>query len=788
MKRLSHIFALVLLLFFASLSFNSLMPDSDTIKASSLEEFSTERALQHLEVIAAQPHFVGTDEHTRVREYIAQELQQLGLETQVQEGFVFDEWGGYGNLVKPQNIVARWKGSNPDGKALLLLSHYDSAPHSASRGASDAGSGVVTILESLRAYKATGQLPVNDIIVCITDAEELGLDGAQLFVNEHPWAKNVGVALNFEARGTGGSSNMIVETNGGNAQLIKAFMEASPEYPVGTSLMYSIYKMLPNDTDSTVLREDGDIDGFFFAFIDDHFDYHTVNDTVENLDEASLAHQGSYLMPLLKYFAATDISSLKSQHDYVYFDTAIFKMIAYPFSWIWAMVIIALLLFIGLLVYGFKKHRLNGSKIVKGAGLFLLCLLVAGGLLYLLWQGIRFLYPGYVEILPVFIYNGHWYTAAFVCIALSLSFGLYGRFTKAEHTPSLLVGPLAIWILLNIAIAIQLQGAAYFIIPVFFGLLAFWMHIRSRQPSVIILSVLCAPALFLFTPLVSFFPVGLGPDITYVSGLLAVLVFGLLLPVFGMYRAKKWIGRFSLVLGFIFLIIAHTKSGFTAEQPRPNSLIYYNQADEGKAYWATYDKTVDDWVKGYLGENPEPASQYIGNAAGSKYNTPYTYATETNEIALPESAIRLEKDTVIDGLHHVAFTVVPQRKIHQMRLYADRDISFRHLSYNGKVYAPDSTETLYKKRRSKGMLSYYVNPQDSLAFEYAVPVGEKPVFTLKEFSYNLLDNEAFTVAARPADTYPKQFIPNDAVVVERTINPSELKPIVQDSLIIEIVE
>ena len=60
---------------------------------------------------------------------------------------------------------------------------------------------------------------------------------------------------------------MIVETNGGNGELIKAFAEANPSHPFANSLMYSIYKLLPNDTDSTVLRENGDIDGFFFAFM-----------------------------------------------------------------------------------------------------------------------------------------------------------------------------------------------------------------------------------------------------------------------------------------------------------------------------------------------------------------------------------------------------------------------------------------------------------------------------------------------------------------------------------------
>ncbi len=787
MKRLSHIFSLIIILLLVYMSFNSLMPKSDHT-GDSLSEFSTERAMQHLNVIASAPHFVGTDAHTDVRNYITNELEKLGLETQIQDGFVLDQWNGFGNLVKPKNIVARIKGSDPSGKTMLLLSHYDSAPHSASRGASDAGSGVVTILESLRAYLASGAVPKNDIIVCITDAEELGLDGARLFVNEHPWAKNVGVALNFEARGSGGPSTMIVETNGGNSELIKAFMEASPDYPVATSLMYSIYKMLPNDTDSTVLREDGDIDGFFFAFIDDHYDYHTVNDNVENLDQNSLAHQGSYLMPLLHHFSNIDLTNLKSDVEYVYFDSALVKMIAYPFSWIWPMLILAILVFILLLLYGFKKQRLSGNEIGKGLGVFLLSLVMVGGLLFLLWELIKVIYPGYNEMLPVFIYNGHWYTAAFVCLALSLSFGIYARFIKPEHTASVLVAPIGIWLIINVGVALKLQGAAYFIIPVFFALIALWIHIRSTRPSMLFLSFLCAPALFILAPLLEFFPVGLGSDITYVSGILMVLVFGLLYSVFGMYRAKKWLGRFSLLLAIVFLFIAHQRSDFNEEQPRPNSLIYYANADQGKAYWATYDKKMDGWVKGYLGESPESASKYIGNATGSKYNTRYTYAKEAQLIPIPESEVRKEKDTVIDQLRHVALTIVPQRKVHQMLLYSDLDTPYKRLMYNGKALKPDPETQEYPKRRSKTMLSYYLSPHDSLALEYTIPAGEKVVFTLKEYSYDLLDNALFTMSARPKNTYPKQFIANDAVVLERIIDPDAYQLFVKDTLTIHTIE
>jgi Zn-dependent M28 family amino/carboxypeptidase len=251
----------------------------------------------------------------RVREYIVSTLEAMGLSVEIQEGYTISKWG---NLVKAKNIVSRIKGTE-NSKALLLLTHYDSAPHS-SFGASDAGSGVVTILEGLRAFLERGKTPKNDIIILISDAEELGLNGADLFVNQHKWAKDVGLVLNFEARGSGGPSYMLIETNGGNSKLIEAFKEANPKFPVANSLAYSIYKMLPNDTDLTRFRVDADIDGFNFAFIDDHFDYHTATDTFDNLDVESLEHQASYLMPLLDYFSQSNLSNLKSNEDHVYFN------------------------------------------------------------------------------------------------------------------------------------------------------------------------------------------------------------------------------------------------------------------------------------------------------------------------------------------------------------------------------------------------------------------------------------------------------------------------------------
>ena len=159
-------------------------------------------------------------------------------------------------------------------------------------------------------------------------------------------------------------------------------------------------------------------------------------------------------------------------------------------------------------------------------------------------------------------------------------------------------------------------------------------------------------------------------------------------------------------------------------------------------------------------------------------------------IQLPESEIRVVQDTVIGEVVYNTMTIVPKRTIHQMRLYTEQEIVFNHMEYNGKVYAPDSTETLYKKRGSKGILSYYIAQGDSLEFKYGVAKEVTPSFTLKEFSYDLLDNPSFTVSARPKNTKPTPFVANDAVIVERTIDVSKYREVKNDSIVTgqEIIE
>ena len=784
MKRFQSPLSLLLILGLVYFSFYSLMPQSGEPSSIPETEFSSERALIPLKEITKKPHYIGTLEHERVREYIIEQLQNLGLETQVQEGFIMNpKWK---SLDKSKNIIAKIKGTG-NGKSLLLLSHYDSAL-TPSFGASDAGSGVVTILETLRAYIASGETPKNDIIILITDAEEVGLDGARLFVNEHPWAKEVGLALNFEARGSGGPSNMIVETNGGNKNLIQAFIEADVKYPAASSLMYSIYKMLPNDTDSTVFREDGDIDGYFFAFIDDHFDYHTANDTYENLDRNTLQHQGEYLLPMVHYFADADLSLLKSTEDYVYINVPILKMISYPFTWVMPMLIIAIIIFLILVFFGIKKRVLIGKSMIKGFGPFLLSLILCGLFGFYGWKLIMVMYPQYGEIQHGFTYNGHTYIWFFVLVTLGIIFGIYNRFSKSNNVASLLIAPLFFWLIINTLVAIYLKGAAFFILPIFFGLLSLWILIRQEKPNLLLMTLLASLAIFLFAPHIQFFPVGLGLKMLYASTIFTVLLFGLLLPVIGFYKMKRMVSIVFFLLAIVFFVKAHLASDFNSERQKPNSLVYYQDADSDATYWVTYDKILDDWTKGYLGDNPEEASKYINNASGSKYSKGYTFAAEApkKEISFFETV--LKKDTIINGDKNVTFTIIPKRHVNQISLYAEEGAAFKSLSFNGQNLPLDNNEQdASQKIKSKELVRYYVSDNDSLEVSYTIAKEQSPTFTVMEYSCDLLTHPQFSINKRAENMMPKPFVVTDAIVVKKKIDMDELHLIVKDSLEIIIV-
>ncbi|MGX1927732.1 M28 family peptidase [Flagellimonas sp. 2504JD4-2] len=755
--KLSRTLAFLILLLAVYWSYKSLMPPYESDLNAGPNSFSTDRALVHVKNISKEPHGVGFPAHENVRSYIISELKKLGLEATVQEGYTAGDWA---NLSKATNILARIKGSG-NGKALLLLTHYDSSPHS-SLGASDAGSGVATILEGVRAFLAENRSPKNDIIILISDAEELGLNGADLFVKKHPWAKDVGLVLNFEARGSGGPSYMLIETNQGNGTLIKEFTEANPKYPVANSLAYSIYKMLPNDTDLTVFREDGDIEGFNFAFIDDHYDYHTVLDNYERLDKTSLAHQGSYLMPLFRYFSDADLNNLKTSDDYIYFNLPYFRLVSYPFEWIWPMLAIAVVGFIMLLVLGLKRQKLSAKGILQGFLPLLLTLIINGLVGYFSWLAIKWWYPGFSDMLHGFTYNGHLYIMSFAMLSLAVCFWFYHKFRKIPM-PELLIAPIFIWLLICTLVSIYLQGASFFVVPLYGMLVALMVLINQEEPSPFLLVFLALPAVFMYSPFIKMFPVGLGLKMMVAATFFTTLLFVLVLPFFGQLKNKNRFAYLALFLFAVYSISAHIKSDFNEERPKPSSLLYVYDADNGTAIWATYDKQLIGWNSQFLKDKIDPSQAEGFKTLASKYSSGFTYTSTapSKDIAVPW--IDTVRDTIIGDNRILELCVTPKRAVNRLDVYAN-DVKFNRVKVNN---IPLSDSFLQKRR--KKLVTHHISNNHYTELEMSFPKDSVLELAFYESSNDLLSNLDFTVPERPENSIPMPFVLNDAILVTKTL-------------------
>ena len=189
---------------------------------------------------------MGTADHDRVRDYIVAQLTSLGLRPQIQSATAIGT--RYQEAGRVQNILAWIPGSDPKGKAVLLMAHYDGVD--AGPAAADDGAGVRRAARDAPRIAGEKQPLAHDVIALFTDGEESGLLGAAAFVREHPWAKDVAIALNFEARGTTGRSFMF-ETGPGNHDAVRA-LRAARDVDRGLGIHDDLSR-LPNDTDLSEL-------------------------------------------------------------------------------------------------------------------------------------------------------------------------------------------------------------------------------------------------------------------------------------------------------------------------------------------------------------------------------------------------------------------------------------------------------------------------------------------------------------------------------------------------------
>jgi len=529
----------------AALFYSILTPHSPTpVPASAAAtEFSSERATEYLKAFAQTPHAVGSPEHEAARNTIVEQLKSLGVEPEVFKAPV--PAGKDTERMKSHevvDVVARVKGTAPT-KALMLVAHYDS--REGAPGAADDGSGVVALIETLRALKAGPPLK-NDLIFLITDAEEVCLCGAVTFANSHPWAADVGLVLNFEARGSSGPSIMF-ETSDQYGWLVSEYAK-TVSHPAASSLSYEVYKRLPNDTDLTVFKKAG-MPGMNFAFIKDVKNYHKPTDTIENLSKRSLQHHGENALSLARHFGDLDLTDVRAP-NLNYFDVLGFFVVRYSDKLIIPFIILALLIVAGVFVIGFVTGQIRIPHLAVGFLVFVAALIVIPLIIWIVAQGIFMIdraagFKGLVSLKT----NG----LVFLILA-SITNGVFGKvvnsFMKKFSIFNFSAAILFFWAILTTVVSVSIPGASYlFIWPLVFSGLALMSQlvmIKKGLPPVlrsIVFVVLSLPAVVMLGPTIYLMFVAMTLNANVVLTVLWVLVFGLMTPLGSCFSVTPWKGK-----------------------------------------------------------------------------------------------------------------------------------------------------------------------------------------------------------------------------------------------------
>lgn len=551
-------------------------------------DFSAERALTHLKEISRYPHPVGSIAHDMVKDYLLEELNKLGLSPEMQKTSVVSDGFGAINGALVQNILARIPGQNPT-KAIALFAHYDSVP--GSRGASDDGSGVITLLETARAL-LTSPLK-NDVLLVFTDGEENGLLGAQAFAKNHPWAKEIGLFLNFEARGNHGPSTMF-RASQPNGMLIPGLAHSAP-FPVANSLVSSLAKVLPNDTDFTVLTRFG-LSGLDFAFAGGLDRYHTYQDSLENLDPKSLQHHGSYALSMSRYFGNLDLSSSTENSDLIYFDIFKWFVVYYP-------KILALCLGIGILLLFFACSR-KTPKLLKSSTMGVLAILGAIGSVWFL----SFLI-GCVKSKALFIPHAGEMIGPYLLLSYGIYQGIYLSIGKTLEPKPAILGAILPWTILGAISGIFFPGVSYiFQWPVLFTLIGLLLSLKYPKLQLIA----CLPAVVLITGLCyAIFVLEAGGSPWLTSLALCFLLSFLVAPhleIPANFRKRLALG--AIIGGIGLQIILVSGFEFTLSHPLPASLNYGIDADSGQAFWISDSFEENLWPRkelSFLEVNSIPA-------------------------------------------------------------------------------------------------------------------------------------------------------------------------------------
>ncbi len=662
-------------------------------------EFSAGRAFEHVEAIAARPHPVGSAAQDAVREHLLTTLRGFGLSPEVQdtvsiEGGTLSASAGGTGLARVRNVVTLIEGTASTGR-VFLVAHYDSAQ--VAPGGNDDAAGTSTVLETARAL-LTGPRPRNDVVLVLTDGEEACLCGAKAFVDQHPLARDGGVVLNLEARGSSGPAIMF-ETTENNRRLVDVY--ASAPRPVGTSFAVEIYRLLPNDTDFTPFRSDGRFVGLNSAYIDGAAVYHAPTDVPSAMDQDSLQHHGDNTLALTRALGDRDLRALAGGEDATYFPVP-GLLVRYPGALVWPLAGLALVAVLALAWLARRRGLTSGGRLASAVPLTLLPILVAPVLAQLLWWFLTLVRPAYSGM-PIDPYRPQLYRLAVVALAALAVIAWFALLRRRFGPLTLAVAGLGWLAVLGLVLAAVTPGGSYLAaLPALAGALAGLLALLVRGWGAVVavtLGGVVAVVVLLPTVIMLFPALGLptgaaGAFLTVLLGLALLPIVDLVHPEGGGQRGMaavraRRLGAVPAAIAFA-VAVACVAAGlavdrFDEKHPALTQLMYALDTDDGTARWISEETTTQDWTGQYVSGDPHTVRDTLPMFGPEQVRTgPAQAAT------LPAPRLTLESDTRTGDTRTLRLRLRPERPVRLVTLHVAAETSVTAATVGGRPVQPDT--------------------------------------------------------------------------------------------------
>lgn len=378
MKKLQKIvtamLALVLCLFFVV----SIM---DTAESRKQTNFDQEKILAHLDKFTENgPRSIAhTEANQAMLDYLAETLNSYGLvneDTTEKPAYVIQEYVGedteYQNWYL-KNIIVHIpaNGSAPTEDAVMFMGHIDSVPMGP--GASDDGVACAVMLEAIRYYMdqiKAGYTLNNDLVFSFVNGEEYGLYGSTALKEEfkgfNDVVSRVKFVTNLESRGTSGTVIMF-ETGKNNYNTVQLFSKVNKNI-FTCSIATMVYDMMPNYTDFTNFKEE--YQGVNMANITGGENYHTQNDSYENIGKSYLSQQAQIVDGLIDNLAEYDLGKLyDAKESAIFFSYLNITTVIYNHTTVIILAVLAILLIVTNIVLSVvyrKQNNIGKTAIALG--------------------------------------------------------------------------------------------------------------------------------------------------------------------------------------------------------------------------------------------------------------------------------------------------------------------------------------------------------------------------------------------------------------------------------------